>query len=203
MSYDLEILDGNPEEAEDNLRPLDCRLAWHSLQELLVRERVESDHDELLWFLPTLTVSLYVGHADDTVPSMAAAIVRSIDASASLEQDAELRRDFGRIVVALQSLAETLGATLYDPQQEKLLPRSATEAYVDAMAADGFALLAPEAAPIRSFDEDEVLPAPAPFSLSLWLVLFVLAMIGMLGWWVMSGAPIPSSPASLSPLFPE
>lgn len=184
MSYDLEIFDGDPEASEDSFRALDCRLAWHVLQEMLAKERVESDRDELLWFLPTLTVSLYIGHADDTVSSMAAAIVRSIDESESTENTSRLREDLTRILIVLETLAAKLEARLYDPQLGEDVLRSSLGKFVEAKEATGFADFAPEAAPLRTLDADERATVEKVFSFNPILILLVMALLsGLLAWW--------------------
>lgn len=198
MSYDLEIFDGNPEASEDNFRPLDCRLAWNSLQELLVRERTERDHDEMVWFLPTRTVSLYLGHEDETVPSMAASLVwgdrsrEDLDLTAPPEgDDVQMRADLTKIFITLQSLAEKLGARLYDPQHEDFVERAEISRFVEEFnhddlvrrIAQGEHITMPGAEPLqqRTTDESERYGLSSYLRFKPATILAVLVVIGLIG----------------------
>ena len=140
MSYDFEIFDGDPEAPESEFRALDCRLAWHTVTELLSHERTEHDQDEMLWYLPNLTVSFYLGEKDENVHSMAATIVFGDlppkDAEPSVHQSAEsaTRKDMARVMIVLRTLAEKLGAQVYDPQDERFVEDVSAAHFADNLA---------------------------------------------------------------------
>lgn len=197
MSYDLEIFDGNPEAPEDTFRPLDCRLAWHVLAEFLAHERTERDRDEMVWFLPTRTVSLYLGEEDDTVPSMAASLVWGDRSDTALDlsappvndgNDAAIRADLSKIFITLQNLAEKLGAKLYDPQQESFVERREISRFVEDFnhddlvrrIAQGEYVAQPGAEPLAQRTSDEAQRQAAALRWGRFKPLHVLAALVIL-----------------------
>ncbi|MCH2547088.1 MAG: hypothetical protein MK052_05730 [Alphaproteobacteria bacterium] len=139
MSYDLEIFNGNPEDAEETFAHLDCRLVWHTLKELLPSEKIEFGEDELVWFLPTRTVSMYLGREDETVQTIAAMLVlgdRSEETELTyppkaLEDPEQVREDLSRVIVTLLALADKLGAQVYDPQNDMIWTHDKVSDFVD------------------------------------------------------------------------
>lgn len=196
MSYDLEIFHGDPAAAEETFRPLDCRLAWRVLEEMLAQERVERDRDELVWFLPTRTVNIFVGQAGETVQSMAASMLwgdRSLPladlAQAEVNSPAWLERqkaDMTRVFILLQTLAEQLGAQIYDPQREDFLPRAAISAFVEGFDHEAEMRMAmdPEGgqAAFRTDDRmEDAMKARRAITFSPWTVVIALFALGFIG----------------------
>lgn len=201
MSYDLEIFNGNPEEPEDTFAQLDCRLAWRTLEELLAKEKILTDQDELIWFLPTRTVSIYLGTEDEKVRSMAAALVwgdRSVDSSDAMtmppvgENDAEMRADLTRIFIVLHSLATKLGAALYDTQHGIFVERAKISQFVEEFNHDDMVRrvasgeTGAEAVPLRTTDEGQKLTPKKLIQFKPITVLAVLLVLGLLGMKVMN-----------------
>lgn len=196
MSYDLEIFNGDPAAPEESFQPLHCRLAWNMLSEMLAHEHVVSDADELVWFLPTRTVNIYIGHEDETIQSMGVSMVwgdrsqEDFDASvlpnATPELAQQQKADLTKIFILLHSLAEKLHAQLYDPQREDFLKREDIAAMVegfdhDAAVRGGMDYDQTEDVYLQTLDEEDEISPRRALTFSPWTILAVIFILGLLG----------------------
>lgn len=212
MSYDLEIFNGNPDEPEDTFAPLDSRLAWRVLDESLPVEDTARDHDELVWYLPTFTVDFFLGHAEDAVQSMGAAILwgnRSDPDFAAVMPDpqdeayrAQQRSDLARIFIILQTMAEKLGAQVYDPQHGVFTSRADMDAFVAQFADDAVMqmTMTDAAAYPLTDDEDEKITIAEAVQFSPWTVLIILVVLGLMGYYFIGGDDEPANARSATPV---
>lgn len=197
MAYDLEIFSGDPDAPEESFVPLDSRMAWRVLEELLAQDTVEQDQDEIIWFLPTRTVDILVGHEDEQVTTLAASMVwgNRADpefavnppvANSTPEVIHQQKADLTRIFILMQTLAQKLGAQVYDPQRGVFLGRedigwfveefdheATTHAYMDYAGTEQLYRY--------TTDEEQALTPRKAFSFSPVMVLGVLVVIGFIG----------------------
>lgn len=193
MSYDLEIFNGDPAAPEESFAPLDSRLAWRVVEELLVQEQTMRDRDELLWFLPTRTVNIFLGGERDMVPTVAAAMVwgnradpqfdDTVRPNSTPELVRQQKADLTRIFIVLQNLASRLGARVYDPQQGDFLPPESISHFVETF--DYSDVVRPymdyaqqEPVVLRTTDAEQARKA---ITFSPWLVLGALLLVGAAG----------------------
>lgn len=193
MSYDLLIFQGDPAAPAETYRPLDCRLAWRVLESAFVREHARRDRDEALWFLPTHTISVFIGLENSRAQVIRASIFwgdRSTQGDSPLPHHSpgttqQQKADLTKIFIVLQTLAEKLGAQLYDPQRGVVIPRNAISRFVEEFDRDAIARAAmarvEEEELLRTADADEAQKAQQAVSFSPWMILAALGLLGYLG----------------------
>lgn len=197
MTYDLEIFSGEPDAPEASFTPLDSRLAWHVLGELLAQEAIEQDQDEVIWFLPTRTVDILLGHEDEQVTSIAASMVWGNRAdpefavnppvpNSTPEMIRQQKADLTRIFIALQTMAQQLGARVYDPQRGDFLSREDIGRFVEefdheAVAHTYMDYEGTEQLYRHTTDAEQALTPQKAIHFPTWLVLGVLVIIGVIG----------------------
>lgn len=197
MAYELEIFNGDPDAPEESFAALDSRMAWRVLRELLAQEAFEYDHDEVMWYLPTRTVDIFLGQEDETITTIAAAMVwgnradpdfldNPLVPDSSPEVTRQQKADLTRIFIVMQTLAQKLGARVYDPQQGEFLGREDIRQFVeetdhDAVAYTTMDYEGEEPLYPQTTDAEQALTPRKAMTFSPVAVLAVLVCIGLLG----------------------